>query len=380
MSCQVDNFFNERRYSEICDEFPCKIKYPKFYEANKKEIVIRPGQRVFIPAGWFHLVFSEGVDDDLGINMAINHWYKPADDFMEGVSNGTQPFVSEHSIPTNINPNDYIEHYIDVRVSHSKDRKFGTCAVEKAKLPVDSDYGMMKWGDFWKERDPNSYLVQVPFEWISQFKEDRPRYKESTLWMNFGNVNTYLHYDTDDNFLCQIKGTKRILFFPPEDRHLLYTLNPYSLDVVYKLGRCWNGWDYVERRDHGLRSKPHILEEIASNIKDETSEYSIENEEFYEEYFKCIDEYGNRINQIQGYFPKYSLPEPRFVVFNSPNIGKYEFLNEFVNVVVFVTPGVIRIANSEFNMDSGEMIIFPHVYTYTWNIEGNPIVIFPYKR
>ena len=57
---EVGQFFNERRFSRIEEEFPDKNQFPLYYKANKTEITIGPGDGLFIPSGWFHFVFSEG--------------------------------------------------------------------------------------------------------------------------------------------------------------------------------------------------------------------------------------------------------------------------------------------------------------------------------
>ena len=71
----LDTFLSETKYSCIEEEFPDKNKFPLYYEASKIEITIEAGEMLFIPAGWFHFVFSEDVDKETGLNFAINYWY-----------------------------------------------------------------------------------------------------------------------------------------------------------------------------------------------------------------------------------------------------------------------------------------------------------------
>ncbi|KIW00435.1 uncharacterized protein PV09_07964 [Verruconis gallopava] len=46
-------------------------------------------------------------------------------------------------------------------------------------------------------------------------------YQHSSVLRISGNVNMWLHYDVMSNVLCQIRGSKRILLFPPKDISLL---------------------------------------------------------------------------------------------------------------------------------------------------------------
>jgi hypothetical protein len=63
------------RYSYITSEFPDKKQFPRFYEAKRTEIILEPGDMLFLQSGWYHWVFSEEPDPDTGLNVAINYWY-----------------------------------------------------------------------------------------------------------------------------------------------------------------------------------------------------------------------------------------------------------------------------------------------------------------
>ena len=63
-------------------------KFPKFVERSPEcvVVVLKAGQSLYLPAGWFHSVTSMGSDDadeddgsSDGIHMAINYWYHPPD-------------------------------------------------------------------------------------------------------------------------------------------------------------------------------------------------------------------------------------------------------------------------------------------------------------
>jgi hypothetical protein len=49
----------------------------------------------------------------------------------------------------------------------------------------------------------------------------------SNFWMNFGGIDTGLHFDDEDGFLCVVDGTKQVTLYPPQDS--IY-LAPYPLE------------------------------------------------------------------------------------------------------------------------------------------------------
>lgn len=371
---ELDYFFNERRYSMIQDEFPCKIKYPKYYETQKTEYIIGPGQRLFIPAGWFHFVFSEGVEEETGLNMAINHWFTVSQDYKEGVSNGDTPYVSGHNIP-NIDLSQYISDDEEVQFIFSPDGIYGTLAIGQNHFDV--KFTGMKWGDYYKNKRTDGYMIQHKFPWLDQFKcddipPDREK-KESTMWLNFGNVRTYIHYDMEDNFLCQIKGTKRVLLWPPEDRKFLYTFNPYSLDTVFKLERAWNSWDFVMRNGHSISNKPKIVEYILRRLGDD--EFTeVEEHLFRNDYINTANIYHDFLRQ-RGCLPEYDINRLKFYATRGPGIPKLQNINSYVNIITFITQGDMKIGDSEFHMFVGSTVCFPNLFTYPWGITDDSVIV-----
>ena len=68
----MERFEGGHRYSYITTEFPDRKQFPKFYEAKRIEIILEPGDMLYLPAGWYHWVFSEDPDPDTGLNVALN--------------------------------------------------------------------------------------------------------------------------------------------------------------------------------------------------------------------------------------------------------------------------------------------------------------------
>ena len=45
---------------------------------------------------------------------------------------------------------------------------------------------------------------------------------DTRMWMSSGNTSSSLHFDTHENLMLQVAGTKSVFFWPPESSHLTY--------------------------------------------------------------------------------------------------------------------------------------------------------------
>lgn len=367
---EIEQFFNERRYSPISDEFPCKIKYRKFYEAHKTEITIGPGEMIFIPAGWFHLVFSD--TDHEGVNFAINQWYN-AQDMQDGVSGDVKPFKSKHDLI--LDPNSFMDPDTEIRAMTSPNGKFGSTSVATSKFEEGLSFINLTWAEFWEQKRKDSYLVQWECPELDKYEKGREHFKGSTIWLNFAKVNSYLHYDRDDNFLMQVKGTKKILLFPPEDHPLLYTFNPYPLSTLEKLQKCWNNWCKVQTLDNSNIYKN--IHKFIYFLGDEDS-VRFTDPDLLEEYLNTIDIYTNI---LYDHCPRLDKPlEPEFVVTKSECITNFEYYHPNIHVIIFLTDSFLMIENSEYVIRKGQIVCFPNYWTYKWGVSSGSIVILAVAR
>jgi hypothetical protein len=367
----MDQFFNERRYSPISDEFPCKIKYPKFYEAHKTEITLCPGEMVFIPAGWFHLVFSDVFED--GVNFAMNHWYHVVDEgrMEEGESSDLKPFKSTHDL--DFYPDKVMRDDGEIRVMISPNGKFGSTSVEPSKFEEGLDVRTWTWREFWSQKRKDSYLVQHENMDLKEYEPGRDHWAASTMWVCFAKLSTYLHYDRQDNFLMQIKGTKKIHLFPPEDHQLLYTFNPYPLSTIQILMNCWGNWNYVQiYHDSPIKG---FLDKFTS-ISGE-----VDHPDLKREYISYIGRYTEKVMEIQGWMPTWSSnSEPKFMVTKSEFIGNFTFFHPHIHCIFFLTDSCIRVSRSEYFITAGSVVCFPNIYIYNWCVKPDTIVILAVAR
>lgn len=224
-----DTFAVERRFSQICDEFPCKSRYPLYYKAHKKEYIINPGEMIFIPAGWFHLVYSEGEDLNFALNFNLHDDYE----FKEGNNGTLVPRVEKSGLEPHKNFTKYFK----------SDRKLRVLNDPSGAIPSDillyrypsTDYSLKTISEFCADARSNDYLMQNMADYPLPVPSVITTGYASAVWVNFCNIRTYIHYDLQNNWLCQLAGRKRIIMFPPEDRDFLYMLNPYPIDLIKSL-------------------------------------------------------------------------------------------------------------------------------------------------
>ena len=71
--------------------------YPLYYQnahSNRIEVTVHAGQMLYIPAGWFHEVFSSNDGSDEG-HCAFNYWFHPPDNLeAKGELGVKQPYKS----------------------------------------------------------------------------------------------------------------------------------------------------------------------------------------------------------------------------------------------------------------------------------------------
>ena len=325
---ELTHFFNERRYSPICDEFPDKIKYPLFYTAKKYEFTIEPGYSLFIPMGWFHLVYSEGGSPNTGMSVFV----PPPENALEGQFNGTFPRKIK-----NPNSNFHIK-----LLEHSGEQydccKSITGVYQSDHIsPLRHDKGM-EWyptsiKEFLQRKDPTEYLLHNSADqFFLKFLPDPSLTPQHvSILVNWGGVRTTIHYDLNDNYLCQFHGTKRVILFEPEDRDKMYTWNPYPLDLIRDLSNSIRVQKYVE---------------VSTKLADISSDHTIV-------FTECLQEYCK----------KYQLDIPprnyTYIACNTNEINKYKPQNDLVMIFLFMEDGKININEYNYDMKAGQVIMFP---------------------
>lgn len=227
----TEGFMNDLQYSRLLDTTPDKRYFPNFYKAKGHEVILNPGDCLFLPAGWWHWVFSEGTGSS-GLNIALNFWY--ATDWRPWDKTVKYPVTTKHTL-CDID-------YIDIMqklenrflVHHSAERKFAEYRVYpkvESVLPV--TFSLLNFNEMFETKsDIGMYATAIPDPRMKKFTPMvngfSAQIDNAYWWVNNGDVTTLCHYDIADNFLCQLEGTKRILLFHQDERENLYPYNPYD--------------------------------------------------------------------------------------------------------------------------------------------------------
>ena len=91
---------------------------------------------------------------------------------------------------------------------------------------------------------PSLLRDMAPLPWMEHLDV-----RDLNIWLGDGHFRNTLHYDPFDNFLCQVRGTKHLLLFPPDARDALYFAKRRDIQAHYEPGRGEYG-----RRDTGIVS------------------------------------------------------------------------------------------------------------------------------
>lgn len=226
--------------------------YPLFAKAKGERFVVHPGDSLYIPKGWWHWVESKG-DRCVSISMWFHHDKPEVFDGVPRVFEGVAkdwPALEKWD-------NEYLECEIDPqtpegiwiwmkngRLTHKTSfadfvRIYSQNTEEFAYLITLSKYES-------SAKKHNSRIIDVLSKDFHPPVEGM-RNVESNFWMNFGNVDTGLHFDDEDGLLTVVDGYKEVTLYPPDQTPYLY---PYPLDIPklqpYRQRMTYNIFKHME--------------------------------------------------------------------------------------------------------------------------------------
>ena len=258
----IGDFINSRRYSSVTTSNPDPIQYPDYYKAIRYEVVLNEGDMLYIPFGWFHHVFSENVNSNTNINLAVNFWkHTTKDEYIVSIKDYFKTKIKKYKYVSNEEYLAYNESNFPFITSYSSEKfSFLNFYESMSNIPLyyetskttifesdivskeKSNDGTYILDDFLQKKYSESqseYIAQnnitkyKDFDWIKSITPSFfYNFDETNLWMNKGHVSSTNHYDSFDNILCQLQGTKRIFLFPPSERYKLYLHNPFNLQFI----------------------------------------------------------------------------------------------------------------------------------------------------
>jgi hypothetical protein len=248
MGTWFDRFRTGHQYSYITEEFPDRKYFPKFYEAKRLEIILEPGDMLEIPPGWYHWVFSEEPDPITGLNVAINYWYEEKWSMDE--VDKEPPIKTTHNIHKTIDYLNFLKTLGDEKL-YCSTSDTGCFTLPKVRW-IHNDTAKctdhyLTFSEFYEKKNSGKhwYIWGVTDDRLKPYKPSL--YKDKKIrtvnwWINFGNVNTSMHFDSTINSLCQIAGRKRLVLFPHSEWPNLYLINPYPpefiIEILNNLNKC----------------------------------------------------------------------------------------------------------------------------------------------
>jgi quercetin dioxygenase-like cupin family protein len=342
----LQEFIGEYKYSRVPEEFPDPSQFPLYYKARKHVFEIGPGQALFIPAGWFHFVYSTDVTD--GLNFAINFWYDSIHNWQRGEKSKLLPRTIKHDI--NVEPTDILKEDAEIKCVRS---------TLNGLFPPDRlshiykghvTFPYMTFKEFIDTKNPRYYLSQAHFDntKVKDIPYPTTLYMKS-LWLNFGNIRTLCHFDEHDNFLCQVKGKKRVILFPHEDRHLLYMYNPTPMPVIKEIMRLTLTFGTITQ----------------VTFKEYKDTYKI-NDVFRE----TLENYKNQVGKL----PFFNQPT-EFKTIDTK--GKIYFHEEYDNKyplrMIWIIEGYGEFTTFETKktLNPGNIIMLPTGLPFFWRLNGN---------
>lgn len=358
MSEKLKSYFHGFKYSVIEEEFPDKEKFPLYYTASRHEFTIKAGEKLFIPAGWFHFVFSEDADEKTGLNFAVNFWYQPMNNWNIGDNEYGVPYVRKHDLQ--VNPEELFGNE-EINVVRSElnglfpsDRNFSWFDRHKVF------YEWMTYREFYESKNPKYYAIQTTNNTLTSLapKHETELFMASA-WINFGHARSQIHFDEHDNWLYQIQGTKRVLLFPHNERHLLYMKNPIPLDI-YK--EVLSFFDYPTN---------FIV------IKNKSVVYSGNiNQVYYEE----ISRYHKyKLLPVNSCLPDYKMPEKFKEIHTNHQV--YSEIQPYPLNFIYIKEGKGTIYFyghvGQMNVNSQDIILFPSSFLFPYEIKGNLKIVVP---
>ena len=229
---EISRFISDQRYSRVPCEFPDNKLYKKYYDAEKIEITLKKGEYLFIPSDWYHFVFSEDTSGPHDVNLAVNFWYNKSRENSENV----KPSTGKHDITIDLD--EYANDIVDVSESNCPFFVSNYAHSEKFFPHIDMKCESYTISKFLRKRHPYTYIQQNSMRHpvtAPPTNEVLGDVMMTNFWLNFGNVNTQMHSDSYDNFLCQVEGSKRVILINPNQRDKLYLYNHYHPDLIKKI-------------------------------------------------------------------------------------------------------------------------------------------------
>jgi len=238
------HLYNDSKYAHFSQiTAHNKDTFPLFCKATPIEFTLNPGDCLYIPPKWWHWVRSFGsrcisinfwfADGDTKINNIEKHYpkiyvdtlkwsalQKWSNEYLIEVSEKCAPdglwlWIEGFAYKKRITMRDFISKYGSTTANTEK--------KEFAYLITLKDYEHS--GSISNRRLLD--ILSDDFSIPTLIDTDDTKSVGYNFWMNFGGIDTGLHFDDDGGLLCVVDGTKKVTLYSPDDTPYLY---PYPLE------------------------------------------------------------------------------------------------------------------------------------------------------
>ena len=380
----VDVFLEDNRYCKMLSQTPDPVEFPLYYKARKLEYILNPGDRLFIPAGWYHFFCSETADEELGINLSVNFWYysqnwnpekwHPTDD--RHYETEMSPKLERHDIPAE----DILE--ILRNKKHLRCLRSKTLVFPPYQKKLQYPKGYMNWelmtlDELLETKNPQYYMLQneTCTSELSRFNTfEYPTDLQTTaIWLNFGQkAISLMHYDNNDNLYCQLKGTRRVVLAHPSERDNLYAYNPLPLDILRKLkNRDRRNDQLIGKRSNNIpRDLCDFLEKSLGNEDHIKIENKVLSDTFHKEYMLYMVHLQK--SGCNGIPPPNE--EKEFLIHR---VHGEVTLSTHNPIFIFWTigRGTVKIKDNHFETITGQVTVCPNTFTYPVHLQGKDVIL-----
>ena len=365
---EILDFHRERKTSKITEEFPDKTKFPLYYEARRQEFTINPGEMLFIPAGWWHFVFSEDPDPETHINFAVNFWYYPQNGYIEGEQfKDFVPNTKKYSVL--VEPKDILKDSL-INVTRSSTNYITPLGVT-FRYDNTQTTEEMTYDEFLSLRDPYSYISQNTSKELETCAPSmNTLLHNANIWINFGNMRSVPHYDTYDNWLCQIQGRKRVVLFPPEDREKLYPINACSLNLINKIMSLGN--------DQFLMKTSNVLyQDFIEWVRQEPVPDCVPFNTMSETFRAVTQMIKTNLKGKNCFIQNFKEPNKFQVI----DVRNSEYIRSFgtgyfYTILWFLTSGKLYIRDHDYTVYEGDCYAFPTSFLYPWKVDNAMFILY----
>ena len=207
-----------------------KHLFPSYQDAKSITYILEKGDALSIPAGWWHWVKSYG-----DRCLSVNFWF---DDDLDSAPMVYEDLVMEWDALKKWD-NEYLIEVVDQNLSDgiwlwvdqfAKSRKIPmkefiarySDSKEFAYLLTTADYD--PYGD-----EGNAKITKLLSDDFTIPFPKRMKNHGANFWMNFGGIDTGLHFDDKSGLLCVVEGRKEVTLFNPAQTKYLH---PYPLEQI----------------------------------------------------------------------------------------------------------------------------------------------------